>query len=131
MGSTQSWYGIGIEKDLLKDIKLLNNAAEHYDKNASKWAKGFIVGAIGEYGYFSKNIDALLAHYHLANIYYSETQIKNISKANYHIQFVLSNKDDNKSKEDLFFCCQFDGNRVITHGMINDLYSKIKSHNNL
>jgi TPR repeat protein len=114
-------YGYGVKKDLNKSIKYLYKAARQYDDNASLWEKGVIVGAIGESGYFNKNKNALLAHYHLAKIYYNEPSIKNVQKAKQNIEFVISKSEG----KDVFFCCTFAGGKYITSSMIQDLNSKI------
>lgn len=113
-------YEYGVKKDLPKAIYYLEKAASHYDENASEWEKGDML-SYGKNGYFNKNTDALLAHYHLAKIYYTEASIKNLKKAEEHISFTMQYSKGG----DLFVCCEFAGGRYIRNKDIVDLQKNI------
>ncbi|MFA7256350.1 MAG: hypothetical protein WC047_02080 [Kiritimatiellales bacterium] len=66
-------FGNGVETNINEAVKWYTKAA--LQEKDGLWANGYIVGAFGKAGYFSQNIDALLAQHYLATIYLSHNDI--------------------------------------------------------
>lgn len=113
-------YGYGTEIDLKKAEYYLTEVTKFYKTNPSNWESGIMAGAIGEAGFFNSNTDALLAYYHLANIFYEQ----NPKEALKNINFVI----EHSKGKDLFFCCEFYNGIYITQNAILELKTKIEQY---
>ena len=113
-------YGYGTEVNLKKAEYYLTETTKFYKTNPSNWENGILVGTIGKSGFFNSNTDALLAYYHLANIFYE----KDKAKALKNINFVI----EHSKSQDLFFCCEFYNGIYITQNAIIELKTKIEQY---
>ncbi|MBT5933808.1 tetratricopeptide repeat protein [Sulfurimonas sp.] len=111
--------GVSVEKNIPEAIKWYKLAAAQ--KSDTKWADGYIIGAIGEQGFFGQNSDARIAQYQLANIYLTGNGVeKNIKQAYRYIAPVV--KETKGSP--IFYCCEFSGGQWIPAEKIEKTYKQ-------
>lgn len=114
--------GVGVKVDIPEAVKWYKKAARQLKEG--KWAEGYIVGAVGDYGYFGQKNDALIAQYRLADIYSSGKEIEK----DLVLAYLLISNAINKSNgaPQIFFCCEWSGGRWFRQTQFTELKEKIE-----
>ncbi|MCK7580427.1 MAG: hypothetical protein MZV65_35460 [Chromatiales bacterium] len=117
------WKVVGSKKDTEKALDWFKKVGSITGEGG--WANGRMIGAVGKPGYFNQNSDALIAQYHISEIYFTGEGIKKDVIQAYHYAKNVSEKSQGTS---VFFCCEWSKERGLwlSPKMISDNLKKIE-----